>query len=353
MKRETSAGVFHHPVALIGLFILGNLIISFPKGQGQNEGLTGFLACLLISLLLCVVTARLPSCTPAFGTRMLADCKHRVWAKLLTVLLLAFCFICYANCCLDYIRLVDEVRLPQTHTVVIAVLFLALTAFFAQMHRQMTDIFCLVSLLAVVLIAVGMLLLSLPDMDSELFVSGLGISASGTFRQGLSFYVHSFGQLIFPILYIGFQDRKSAFFCQTRGLLCGGGVFLICLLQVLFLLGSGVLNRVSFPYAAATGSITLGNAYSRMDGWTYYLYFVCSFLKASVILTVSADAANALFGWRRWIPCTVLAVVTLITVVWPVSRALLLTDATTGILLAFELFLPIALYLTGRHMSDH
>jgi hypothetical protein len=59
-------------------------------------------------------------------------------------------------------------------------------------------------------------------------------------------------------------------------------------------LGPFVTQLLDFPYAAATGSVTAAKSYSRLDGFTYYIYFICSLIKASVILACILRSAKSI-----------------------------------------------------------
>ena len=59
MKNEKT--FYKHSIALLAVFVFGNIIISFPKGEGRHQGFWGYLACFAVSVGLSYLYAYLHS----------------------------------------------------------------------------------------------------------------------------------------------------------------------------------------------------------------------------------------------------------------------------------------------------
>ena len=285
MKKD-----FKHTVCLIAVFLIGNMIISFPKGEGQRGSLWGFFICLAFSFLLVLFYSYLQSYN-GFSLNMFSNSSLLSLFSLFAVLTL--CLFSYIVCCKEYIVLVDTLRLNNTSRFLIAPVFILLTALLSTSKTKLVKSFSLVSFAVVLICSIFMFLLSVSQSKPNLFYSALPIDIKQNFIQALTYFIHSFGQIIIVLLFIGKKSRASSKKLLLLGISAGSAVFFICLLQVLFHLGPFVTELLDFPYAAATGSVTAAKSYSRLDGFTYYIYFICSLIKASVIFASAIKAAKS------------------------------------------------------------
>lgn len=293
MKKD-----FKHTVCLIAVFLIGNMIISFPKGEGQRASLWGFVFCLAFSILLVFFYSYLQS-NSAFSVTVFKN--GGVLGYLCFSAFSLLCLFCYIVCCKEYIVLVDTIRLQNTSRFLIAPIFILLTVLLATSKTKIFKSFSLVSFCVIFLCSIFMFSLSVGWAKPHLFYSNLPFNLKQTAVQSLTYFIHSFGQIIVVLLFIGKKDRASSKRLLLLGISAGSAVFFICLLQVLLHLGPFVTQLLDFPYAAATGSVTAAKSYSRLDGFTYYIYFICSLIKASVILACILRSAKSINKYLYYI----------------------------------------------------
>ena len=279
-----------HYAAVIAVFSLGNLIIGFPRGEGMSSGLWGFGLCLLIALGFCFIYSRLQT-AEGFGI-----CRIKNSSPLLRISLVALIFfICayaYTRSVADYVNLIATVRLPNTPKIVISVIFLLLSFLIAKAGRRTVIIFSLVTFVFIFAVALIMFILSVLGGNIQYLQSGLELDLSGILKQGLTFYIHSFGQIIIPLLILGRSGSKSRKI-NFSGVIFGSAVFTLCILSTFLNLGELSLIQ-SFPYSAAMSVLQVGRTAARLDGFTYYFYFICALLKSSMALLAAEKTAAAL-----------------------------------------------------------
>ncbi len=333
MKKD-----FKHSVCLIAVFLIGNMIISFPKGEGQRASLWGFVLCLAVSLLLVLFYAYLQS------NNNFSQAIFKNVGALSTICFVFFCLLClfcYVVCCKEYIVLVDTLRLQNTSRFLIAPIFILLTLLLATSKTKIFKSFSLVSFCVVLICSIFMFALSVSQAKPHLFYSNLPFNLGQTATQALTYFIHSFGQIIIVLLFIGKKDRASSKRLLLLGISAGSAVFFICLLQVLFHLGPFVTQLLDFPYAAATGSVTAAKSYSRLDGFTYYIYFVCSLIKASVILCCVLRIAKSV---NKYLSYILTAVFTLSAFLFSTVKpfyAVITGDTFNLVFLCLEIAVPL------------
>ena len=52
------------------------------------------------------------------------------------------------------------------------------------------------------------------------------------------------------------------------------------------LFGAQMSGEFDYPYAMAISTVTFGNLFSRLDGFSYFIYFVTALIKITVCVDV-------------------------------------------------------------------
>lgn len=336
---------FHkHSIALLAVFVFGNIIISFPKGEGRHQGLWGYLACFIFALCL----SRLYAFLQSKNIYNLIETNCKTLKNIFILLFITFAVLCYFICCKDYVNLIDEVRLPQTSSAVISVVFITLTALIASLNKKIIYLLAVPATIFLCLVTVITFVLSAPNFNLKLLINNLNFDFGDFGKQGLTFFIHSFGQIIIIVFFFGNKQYKSAKKIHLYGVFLGCFVLMLCLLNVIFVLGTAAIDSFDYPYATVTGIIMLGKAYSRMDGLTYYIYFICSLLKASVILNVIISFFEIL---NRKLKKVSMLAIPLLSIIFATSKLLnsvLQSKGVNFIILIFEITIPALLIIMAK-----
>lgn len=343
--------IFFHEVCLISVFILGNLVIAFPKGYGSKYGLYGFLLCLALSFAGCFVYVYLQS--GKFSENAFNHfSSNRVLNIVFISVFLIFLLVCYSVCTKDYIHMVDSVRLRRTPNYIIAALFILLSVWMGSGKKQSIYSFSMISFIFIGFAVLLMFLMSLGKFDWNLFKDAFDFDAKLTVRQAVSFYLHSYGQIIIALLFIGGKRKKAAKNLQLFGVSVSGLVFLLCLVNTVALIGVGIINRIDFPYATATGIINSSRDYTRLDIMTYFIFFVTSLIKSAVIYRVAISAAAAFSKTAKNITAAILPI-TAFLVSWRKNLSeFFVGDTLSIIMLVLEIIIPAA-FMAAACIKNH
>lgn len=337
-----------HQISLICVFILGNLVISFPKGNGVAQSFFGLILCLVISLGAVYLYSGIQSFKPLCDKKGIDIFKSRGALIGVCTAFLIFMLICYAESTKDFVLLVDEVWLRDTPNFIICALFLGVSIWLALSGKKCVFCFALFSAVFIVLAVVFMLLLSLEKFDLRLLGGVFDIDAKYTVRQALGFYIHGFGQIMICLLFIGYNNRKTAAKQQILGVSAAGLIILILLVNTAALLGTGIIKNVSFPYATATSIINSQIDYTRLDAVTYYIYFITSLIKTAVIYKTALVLSESI-GMKIKTGVAVIFPLTafLFSVIKPLSE-FLNGDIISTVLLVFEIAVPVFFYVVSK-----
>ncbi len=326
--------------SILAVFLFGNLIISFPKGEGLKHSFWGYIACFTLSVFILLLLSLLQYKNINFGI----ECFEGLTGMkvIFKGLLVLFALLCLLVCCKDYVEMVDEIRLQNTPRWGIAVIYILVVLLLSQTKKRVIAMFAFVNLIFISIGVILMFLFSLPLFNFDYFIESLDFNVNNAVTQGLTFYIHSFGQLILCLLFFGHQKRKYAVKNGLYGILIGGTVFLICFVNIIFVIGSDIIPKLHFPYANVTGMIVTGENYNRLDAITYYIYFICDLIKASILLKIITECFKK-NKTKKWI---VIFFSLLISVIFSSSETLgglLRSDAVNLTLLILEIIFPLIL----------
>ena len=80
------------------------------------------------------------------------------------------------------------------------------------------------------------------------------------------------------------RDKKSI----LKGYFAGSLLLIVCLLNVLLIFGNELSAKIDFPYSEAISTVTAGNIFMRLDGFSYYVFFMSCLVKICLSLKVLA-----------------------------------------------------------------
>ena len=120
-------------------------------------------------------------------------------------------------------------------------------------------------------------------------------------------------------------------------------------INILLVLGGEVAGEAAYPYSTLTSIISFGRNFSRLDGFTYYIYFYSSIIKNSVCVSVLTELLNI----KKKTAVFVLTAVLIILCNIEALQNFLHTDMANLIVLIFELTFPLLLYLYLKFKSRH
>ncbi len=316
-----------HKIFLTAVFLLGNTVIVFPKGAASQFSFYGCLLALLFNIAFCFIIANIKNMPNIF---------------VLKILFAVFCFIILGITLRDYVNFVDTARLPQTPRFLISVIYIFISVYLGVNHKKAIYLFSFFSFFIIFAVFIIMLILSV----NKISLSNLNLknfNFSGVLNQSLTFYIHSFGQLIVLTQFFKNLPKQKTKVIYFGGGLIGFVMILIYVFNILAVLGTNVLGNINYPYATLTGMVSFAGNYSRMDGFTYYLYFFSTLIKSAVIINVIIN----LFKNKKIIIILIFISMVLITNINAVQN-ILHSNPLNLIILIFEITFPVLVLVINK-----
>lgn len=262
-----------HTVALTALFIIGNSILT-PDIHGLKNTFLAFFASAVLTLLIVAAVSKF------LNFAFLPSKKHktRFYVNALLVGLLAVFGV--LDTLYSYIRFLTDIQLPQASLILICFAVIVPVGVLVFCSNTALYKFCLLSAVisgcAIALIFIG----GIKSFDFSPF------KADAVKYSDLSDGMVGFLKCFLPAVCI------SAFMTLTKETACtkqtvtGASLGLLaialCLLQSVLTLGAATGEE--FPYFKAVSVISSGSLFSRLDGFCFWLFFVCSLVKSAVCI---------------------------------------------------------------------
>lgn len=284
MKKKTV--FFTHSAALSALFVLGNAVIGMPRKTADGYTFLGYIAVGLTSVLLILAVIPLANGIFAENTAQKAGgIKKALLAAAFAAVAVAALF-CAADAFYDFCRFVSKVLLPDTSETVIFIVFAAVAVFFCT--RRQEDILkltmlsfwlCLVIVLFFFFAAFynynlrNIFIFSLPDFKT--FTS-----------QAKPYFINPLLPCLLLPVYQVLVFKKCRTGAVVSGTFTGFLMLGLCILSSLLLFGTALSGKLDYPYASAVSTVTVGRLFTRLDGFSYLIYFISSLSKITACIFI-------------------------------------------------------------------
>lgn len=249
-------------ISLIALFIIGNTVINLPFGNGINASLLGFVAAFIISIPLIVAFANY---VPNNTFSVLLFCFYAIFCGIVTLR--------------NYVTFSEKIILPEISSFFPTLLFLALLWLICREKQQVILKLSLIFGAVILILTILLFAFSLDNMSIKAIIPQGSITIKDTLFQGISYFGMSIAQSI-VISGLFKSDKKE----MLSGYATAFSFLLICLIQCLATFGYTLITQLNYPYSAAMSVISFGDKFSRMEGFSYMLYFSCTLIKTAVCI---------------------------------------------------------------------
>ncbi len=273
-----------HSAAVSALFILGNCIMLYPLNGA--DGYTFF--ALLVSLGILMGGFWAVAFIWGYFTENLFKCKWSAVPVLSAVAVFA-AFIA-ADSFKAMIKFVKEIILPSTPMFFIALLFAATVVYFALKRQENVLKFAL----CFSVLVFGVIIFFFAAATENFNFRNIFIFKLPPLKVGLTqlkpYFInpvtHSFVLPVYLQFALGNYSKKTAF-C---GVAAGGILLGLGVLCPVLLFGAQIAGELAFPFSSAASTVSVGRLFTRLDGFAYFVYFICSLVKITVCIFVAFKA---------------------------------------------------------------
>lgn len=253
----------HHFVWLSILFILGGSIINLPFAFADKLTFLGFLIALLISIPL------------NFAVYKLDFLKY-------PVLFMAFYLI--GDTFIVFLEFISKTILTKDQNFWILLLFLVPLLYFG--FRKPSEIFNFSLLCGIIcgLLLIIFFFATFKDFNFENIYIYSFPKSENLFRQTVP-YIKGL-TVSSAVLTLFAKQNKIQKRVVFSGVIIGSAFLLVSIFNSILLFGPTLSGELDYPYAMAISTVTFGNLFSRLDGFSYFIYFVTAVIKITVCVNI-------------------------------------------------------------------
>ncbi|MBR4909747.1 MAG: GerAB/ArcD/ProY family transporter [Clostridia bacterium] len=277
METENKRSTVLYNVSLIAAFSLANGLIAAPFSK---DSLLPYFAALGGALCLAAVLAALLG-------RFKARNINPFLTKILCVVIAAASFAAALFSLKEYCGFIYDTVLYRSGMISIKAIFAFCVFYFAVSGSGAVYKFSLFSAVAVSVILPLLFFMSLKTFDIK--------NLSGVFSFGDTFLKDSenyFLRMFLPTLpavgYIAVFGKKISPGGAAGGVILGAALSLIVLFDTVLSFGLPLSAKLDYPYIGDISTVTVGNLFTRMDGFAYIAFFVCHLIKCGVSIKLAA-----------------------------------------------------------------
>ena len=273
--------------AACALFVRGNAVMVFPTKTADEYTFLGFLVSAVCGIGLCI--AFIP-----IADALIRENSGGVFIKIVKALVFLILAVAAlhtaADAFSDFSDFSSEVILPDTAKAVITAVFGFAVIFFALKRQEDTLKFALIGFVFTAVAAVFFFF----AMSENYNVSNIYISRLPDFGEFKNAVKPYFIKVTLPALLLPFY--RGLVFGNKRSTACFTGTAIgyillgLCILSPVMLFGTQLAGKLSYPYASAVSTVSVGKLFTRMDGFSYFIYFIAAITKINICIFIAVSA---------------------------------------------------------------
>ncbi len=275
MNKKTS--FFKHNIAFWALFLMGNGVIVLPFKNADGYTVLAFILALFAAFILCI------------GARFVVNSifvkKAESGIKKFLRLALSFAASVFAAFVLadtvkDFLYFSQKILLPHSSKLVAIAIFLLAVIFFSFKRLENILKFCLISCVFVLILELVFFIASVDNFKLQNIIIKQLPNLTHLWQQAIP-YIKKFSlpALLLP-LYEALAFKQTSKKALFSGLWAGGALLGLTLLNSVLIFSGELAGLFEFAYASAVSTVSIGRLFSRMDGFSYFIYFAASLVKS-------------------------------------------------------------------------
>ncbi len=283
MSRKTV--FFTHTSVAYALYILGNAVIIMPVKTANEYTFLGYLVAVALAFIL------LFALTPLLNKIFMADVNtrsspKRILSALIYFITALFALWCAADTFQSFTNFAHKIMLPKAPVFFAITIFLLVVLYFA-FHRQESVLkFCILAFWLVLVVVIFFFIACIARYNlRNIFVFKLP-NIKELVQQTTPYIINPVIPAIILPVYNALVFKKASFAPIFTGLATGFSVLGLCTIGSVLLFGAEFAGLLEFPYASAVSTVTVGRLFTRLDEFSYFVYFVTSLIKITLCIFV-------------------------------------------------------------------
>lgn len=274
-----------HTAALSAMFVLGDAVVFLPTANADEFTFAAFL---VSGICLVSVFLIFSGFVGKVGKVRVEDsCLKKLLPVLFFVFSAVFACFCAASTFSSVVEFVSKTILPKTAKWLIASVFGGAVLYFALKKKENMLKFSLLGIVFVVGVVIFFVIAATDQYDVRNMYIFKIPSFRQLFRQIKPYILDPVLPTVILPIYFYFTFKETRTLIGTAGVVLGEVLLELCILSPVLLFGANLAGQLDFPFSSAVSTVTVGRLFTRLDGFAYFVCFICSLVKITVCLSVT------------------------------------------------------------------
>lgn len=263
-------------ITVTTIFLIGNTVINLPFSEYPQGVIIGFFLSVILGYLFISL----------LGKRL----SKAKLSKADKVFFALYCLFCATVTVRNFITFSDRVLLPEISSVYPSILFVLLLWFVCRQERKILLKLSVVSAVIIVISCAVLFLFSIKNIKLSSFSVLSLTDIKGILYEAAAFLSMSFLQ---SVILIYFLECHSFTGSVKKGYIIAVTVLLVCFIQSIGVFGVSLTGRLINPYADSVSIISLSGKSTRLEGFSYFLYFSATLIKSAVCILSGSHSLSS------------------------------------------------------------
>lgn len=280
-----------HFACLTALFVLGSGVITLPTKNADRYTLYALFISLLFSFGIFLVIFTLQKFFLAKSNRSTAS---KIFAVLIYISVAVYSLFNFAYTFKIFARFAADILLKDTSYLTAAILLGLVIWFFVSRKQEDVLKFCLVCLIAALPVILFFFLAAIGDFQIRNIFIYTFPDFKTLFKNLLPFLKEVSLPLIILLPFCTANRTRAK--SSATGILTGYILLILCISSSLLLFGPLFAARIEYPYTAAVSTVSVGRLFTRMDYFSYFIYFTSSVIRITVCIHTVKECLKRIDG---------------------------------------------------------
>lgn len=262
-------------ICLSSLIIVGDIILCLSFTKNTTDDVLGIIAAFILSV---VAVLLIKKGTELWGVKQF---KYKQTLSVVFLLAAALLLVTVAVFTVyNFSRYAANIMLSTKEIFLPFVTFAGLAVLIASSDKNLLLKLSLLLFPAVVIFIIVMFAFSAQFMNVKYLLPYKTPDGAGFLKTFLPLFLSLVSSAV-PMLVMGKENKKRSFLWSY---LFGIGLLMLCIVNTLGIFGGELASTLSYPYSQAVSTASMGEIFSRLDGFLYAVCFFTGIVKTSACI---------------------------------------------------------------------
>lgn len=284
MKQNTK--FFTHLKALWALFIMGNAVITLPTKNANEFTFLAFILASVLGALLYLIILTLAK--NLFITEHGKELKtgYKILLAVTYLAVAVFAVFCGAEAFSVFMGFIKNIVLRHTPIFFISVIFLAVVIYFCTRRQEDVLKFFMVAFVFVLIAVIFFFIANSFKFNLRyIFVFELP-NIKELITQSKPYVLSVVIPSVLMPFYTACTFKKAKFSHALWGYFLGVVILGTCVISSCLIFGTTLAGELAYPYSSAVSTVSFGRLFTRLDGFSYFIYFISALARITVCVFI-------------------------------------------------------------------